>query len=588
MATVPYSPVPQQSVSGAGLPTVQPNIPAAAFGGDIATAISGMGKEVAGAGNELYERAVWLQNLNNQADAKKADADYIVRSGDLHAKFSTLEGAEAIKAYPQYTQQLRSLRNSIKGSLDNRMSQQMFDSESLPTLSRSIFNAAGHVAGQQKKYVIDAAQANVAATRESVAANPNDEQGFNDGLRKSNDTIDRIGRLRGQPPEVIEGDKAANTSAFYATKIENVAKEAPLQAPKLLEDNRAKLTEKDFKRVENVVNNERDAVGSANIAQDLLKSHLDDEGNLIAPMAEIQAKARDLAAKFSPDDPQFITKTVRALDSEYNQRKYAMKQEKFDNIQAVTDAYVTNGVTNMQQLLVDPKASAAYYALPPSEQAKVPGKIDNYIKSRDRQANERSMTELMGMKNNDVEGFLTLNPEDPAYKLSQPQIRQVMEQQQKVKKQVGQDPRVDRAMTWMRSGFGAQMEAMGVFRRTVQNKTDYDHLTGAVQQALDIWQEDNKKPPTNKEFSEQIAPQILKVQKEPGAFGLYGYGVFGNDRTIYKHDTSSTDYKNFVEIQKADVVGKGGSEPSEEELYKSYTRLQLLKLYPAKKKGEVK
>lgn len=588
MAQVPYSPVPNVTPSGAGLPTVSPNIPAAAFGGDIATAISGMGKEIAGAGNEVYERAIWLQNLNNQAEAKKADADYIVRSGQLHAEFNTLEGDQAIKAYPSYTAKLRALRESIKGSLGNRMSQQMFDSESLGTLSRSIFNAAGHVAGQQKAYVISAADADVTARRERTAANPNDEAGFNTDLAKSNDTIERIGKLRGKPPEAITNDKLANTSAMWATKIEGVAKEAPLQAPKLLEDNRSKLTERDFKRVENVVNNQRDAVGSANIAQDILKSHMDDEGNLTAPMAEIQAKARGLAAQFSPEDPQFITKTIRALDAEYNQRKYAMKQERFDNIQAVTDAFVTHGVSNMQQLLANPKASAAYYALPPSEQAKVPAKIDNYIKARDRNANERTMTELMGMKNNDVEGFLNANPEDPEFKLSQSQIREVMVQQQKVKKQTAQDPRVDRAMGWMRGGFGAQMEAMGVFRRTTSNKTEYDHLTGAVQQALDIWQEDHKKPPTNKEFNEQIAPNILKVQKEPGAFGIYGYGVFGNDRTIYRHDTGSKDYQTFVSTQKADITAKGGAEPSEEELYKSYTRLQLLKLYPAKKKGEVK
>lgn len=588
MAQVPYSPVPNVSPSGSGLPTISPNIPAAAFGGDIATAISGMGKEITGAGNEVYERAIWLQNLNNQAEAKKADADYIVRSGQLHAEFNTLEGDQAIKAYPGYTQKLRALRESIKGSLGSRMSQQMFDSESLGTLSRSIFNAAGHVAGQQKAYVVSAAEADVAARRERTAANPNDEAGFNTDLAKSNDTIERIGKLRGKPPEAITNDKLANTSAMWATKIEGVAKEAPLQAPKLLEDNRSKLTERDFKRVENVVNNQRDAVGSANIAQDILKAHMDDEGNLTAPMAEIQTKARALATQFSPNDPQFITKTIRALDAEYNQRKYAMKQERFDNIQAVTDAFVTHGVSNMQQLLANPKAAAAYYALPPSEQAKVPAKIDNYIRSRDRQANERTMTEMLGLKNNDVEAFLNISPEDEKYKLSQSQIRQVMTEQTKVKKQVAQDPRVDRAVRWLKEGFRSQMQALKIDSRTQQNKEDYDHMTGAVQQALDIWKENhpNKPMPDNEEFNKQIAPGILRQTKEPGIFGYWG--PFGTDRTIYRHDTGSKDYQTFVSTQKADITAKGGSEPSEEELYKAYTRLQLLKLYPAKKKGEVK
>lgn len=585
MPQVPYNPVPQVAESGAPLPEVHANVPAAAFGGDIATAISGMGREVAGAGNALFERAVWLQNINDQAEAKKADADYIIKAGELHAKYNTLEGSEAIKAYPQYTQSLRALRSSIKGSLATASSQKMFDSESMGTLSRSIFNASSHLASQQKAYVVGAADAELSAVRERTAANPADEKGFEEGLERTNRTTENIGRLRGLPPEAITNNKLINTSAMWASKIESLSKEAPFQAVKMFEDNRDKLVEKDAKRVETVVNNQRDAVGSAQIAQDLIKSHLDDDGNLKAPMSEIQAKARDLAAKFSPDDPGFITKTVRALDGEYNQRKYAMKQERFDNIQAVTDAYVTHNVTNMQQLLADSKASAAYYALPASEQAKVPAKIDSYIKARDRNENERTMTQVMGLKNNDVESFLTLDPTDEKLKLSQPQIRQVMADQAKVKKQTAQDPRVDRAMSWMRGAYGAQMEAMGVFKRTTQNKDDYDHLTGAVQSAVDIWQEDHKKPPTNKEFLEQIAPNLLKTTKEPGLLGIYGYGVFGSDRTIYKHDTSSSDYKRFVETQKSDIVAKGGAEPSDEELYKAYTRLQLLKLYPPKKKG---
>jgi hypothetical protein len=211
--------------------------------------------------------------------------------------------------------------------------------------------------------------------------------------------------------------------------------------------------------------------------------------------------------------------------------------------------------------------------------------INNYVKARDYRENERTMTEITGLKNNDVEAFLNLNPTDDQYKLSQSQIRQVQGMQAQIKKQTGADPRVDRAMSWMRASAGAQMEAMGVFRRTTANKADYDHLTGAVQQALDIWQEDHKKPPSNKEFTEQIVPQILKVQKQPGAFGLYGYGVFGTDKVIFKHDTSSKEYTTFADKAKEDIKARGGSEPSDEEIYKAYTRVQLLKLYPPKTKA---
>ncbi len=110
MAQVPYSPVPQVSASGQGLPQVSSQAPEAAFGGEIARAISGLGKTVEGVGDQIYERALWLQNLNNQAEARKADADYIVRSGQLQTEFNSLEGDAAVKAYPKFVQNMTALR----------------------------------------------------------------------------------------------------------------------------------------------------------------------------------------------------------------------------------------------------------------------------------------------------------------------------------------------------------------------------------------------------------------------------------------------------------------------------------------------
>lgn len=582
MAQVPYAPVPTERLSGSPLAEVHPNVPVQAFGGDVAQAVSGMGKAIEGAGSEIYERAIWLQNLNNQAEARQASSDYTIAAGQLHAKYNSLEGKNAVDAYPKYSEDLKTLRGQYGNRLSSPMAQRMYDSETMGTMSHAIFNGGSHAASQQKAFVKGSMDADISSTFEQTAQNPKDDIAFNKGLRNVEGTVRQKGALEGLDPKAIDNNVTTVTSKFWANKFESLAKESPFIAQSQMYENREKMLAADFKRLESVVGTQVHAVGSVNIATDLIKSHTDDEGNLTVPVAELQAKARQLAEKMSPDDALFPTQVVRALDSQFNQQKYANRQQKWDNLEAVNGA-IGAGASSVQELLADPKTYAAYMALPKAEQLKIPARIDSFIKARDRGTNERAMTELMGLKNNDVESFLNLAPDDPAYKLSQAQIRQVMTEQQKVKKSTAQDPRVDRAMGWMRGGFGAQMEAMGVFRRSTGNKAEYDHLTGAVQQALDIWQEDHKKPPTNKEFNEQIAPEILKVQKTPGFLGLYG-GPFGTDKTIYKHDTFSKEYKAFESTAKADVVAKGGTEPSEEEIYKAYTRLQLLKLYPAKKK----
>src|SRR5258708_2202373 len=52
---------------------MQPRVPAAAFGGEGAQAVSGLGRTVAGAGDEIFSRAIALQNLQNAAEATEAD-----------------------------------------------------------------------------------------------------------------------------------------------------------------------------------------------------------------------------------------------------------------------------------------------------------------------------------------------------------------------------------------------------------------------------------------------------------------------------------------------------------------------------------
>jgi prepilin-type processing-associated H-X9-DG protein len=66
--------------------------------------------------------------------------------------------------------------------------------------------------------------------------------------------------------------------------------------------------------------------------------------------------------------------------------------------------------------------------------------------------------------------------------------------QQQDKKKQNEDPRVNRAMTWLRDSRGGELAALGVFHRDNKNPDDYDHMTGTLQSALDLWQQSHGKP----------------------------------------------------------------------------------------------
>lgn len=573
MATVPYSSVPQVGLQDIATPEMNPKIPAAAFGGEAAQALSGFGKVAEHAGDEIFQRAIALQNLDNEAQAKQAASDYQIKAGELHANYSSLQGKAAVDGFKKYTTDLSALRHQMRDGLGTAMSQKMFDSDSLSTMGRTIFNGAGHAATENKKYIAGASAARIETASDAAFSDTSDAALENGKKVIETEVRGTQAHLAGWSQEKTDEVVKQNQSALISKRILGTARTDPFKAAKMLEDNKATLTPDDFLKADNTVRAQSRAVGSVNIANDIYTAGKGDDEHPAKPLSVMEAEAREAAKARDPNDPLLETHTIAALRGQYNQDLYAKKQEYWNNEQTIAGA-IGKGVKNEQELRADPTVAAAIDALPKDKRLNIPARINSYNAARDKVANQEEFNTRMGLANNDVEGFLSFDPYS-SKSLNQAQMNQIAAKQAKLKQSQAQDPRVDRAMGWMRGAVGAQMEALGVFKRTTSNKDDYDHLTGTVQSALDLWQESHNKPPTNKEFIEQIAPQVLQQRNEPGI--LWG--------TNKKPFFTQTIPNEFSEKTKADVVAKGGLEPTDEQIYKAYVRTQLMKLYPTKMKS---
>lgn len=571
--TVPYNPVPQQSLQGVPTPEMNPRIPAAAFGGEAAQALSGFGKVAEHAGDEIFQRAIALQNLNNEAEAKQAASDYQINVGKLHAEYSSLQGKAAVDGFKKYTQDISALRHQMRDGLGTAMSQKMFDSDSLSTMGRTIFNGAGHAATENKKYVAGASAARVQTASDAAFSDPSDAA-FENGKRTIETEVrETQAPIAGWSPEKTDTVVKERTSELISKRILGVARVDPFKAAGMLEQNKARLTPDDFLKADNTVRAQSRAVGSVNLANEVYEAGKGSEDVAPKSLSVMEAEARAKAKERDPNDPLLETHTVAALRGQYNQDLYAKKQEYWQNEQTIAGA-IGKGVKNEQELRADPVVAAAIDALPKDKRLNIPARINSYNAARDKVANQEEFNTRLGQANNDVEGFLSFDPFSNK-SLNQAQMNQIAAKQAKLKQSQAQDPRVDRAMGWMRGAFGAQMEALGVFKRTTSNKDDYDHLTGTVQSALDLWQESHGKPPTNKEFLEQIGPQVLQNRDEPG-------WLWGTNKKPFYNQTIPND---FTEKMKSDVIAKGGFEPTPEQIYKAFVRTQLMKLYPAKSKA---
>ncbi len=272
MPQVPYSGVPQVSPQAPDIPRYSADTPIGAFGGASAAAIGTLGKQVEGAGNEVFQRGLAMQDLYNNSEAQEADAKYMQTAGELHANYSALSGKAAVEAYPKYIADLQDARKGIRDTLSNGMSQKLFDSQSLSTMGRTVFNGAGHAATENKKYALGASKARVDAIGDQTLAMPGDDKAFQDGLAKSEAEVRAQAQLAGIGEDAEAEAVAQTRSDLWSKRITGLAKQAPMFAGKMLDDavKSGGLRGADIAKVTAIVQQARNTVGARMISHDVM------------------------------------------------------------------------------------------------------------------------------------------------------------------------------------------------------------------------------------------------------------------------------------------------------------------------------
>lgn len=271
MPSVPYSGTLQVAPEDNPIPRYNADATPAAFGVNVAQAIEGLGKSAEGVGNEVFARGLAMQDLYNHSEAQEASATYMQKAGELHANYSSLEGKAAVDAYPQYISDLKDARTGLRDGMSNGMSQKLYDSESLSTMGRTIFNGAGHAATQNKQYAVGSSKARVQAIADRTLSTPNDDDAFIDGLSDAEDETRAQGQLQGWGDDQTNEAVAQTTSKLWSQRIQGMAKSQPLQADKLLQQavKDGDVQGEDISKLTNLVQSANHTVGARMISHDV-------------------------------------------------------------------------------------------------------------------------------------------------------------------------------------------------------------------------------------------------------------------------------------------------------------------------------
>lgn len=510
MPSIPYSPIPEIAPTQEGIPKVHVDAPIAAFGGATAAAEEKLGGAISGVGNELFERAYALKQLENETEARQADAQYMMQAGEIHAQFNALEGEARVKAFPQYSQNLQDLRVKLRDDLSNPMSQKMYDSSSLSTMGRSIFNGAGAAASANKEWVHSVVLAQNDLLVKGTYDDPNDDSAYNAAIKNNHDTAATRAALTpgGASPERVELMVRQGDSTIAANRVLGLARNQPFQAAQLLKQykDQGLLFGKDEEVVSNKVESLTETVGTNTIANQVLGKYLQPDGTYTKPASEMQAEAVELATKSYPDDPKMEVAARGAFDRNFNQHTWAATQDRMAVTQKLND-YIVKGVASTDMLPPD-----LVKQMTPAQIKQFPAQANTYQRSIDEQTNRASFDKFLGLYNNDNAKFMETNfMSEPG--LSKSDRDRFLKLQRSATP--NGDPRVSRAMTWLRGYSPGTLDSLGITGAKKDQDTA-DRFTGALHDAIQSWQETTGKAPTEAQLTKEIYPNLLTRVTEPG------------------------------------------------------------------------
>ncbi len=570
--------VPSVQVQDTPLPRVSVNTPEAAFGGATAAAIASLGRTIEGSGTELFNRAISMKNLENEAEAKEADTKYMIESGQLHADFNAKQGSQAgPEVYKQYQTDLEAARTRIRDGMSNDAAKKLYDSSSKSTMGRNIFNGAGHAATQLRTYTATTSVARVQTLMDQVIQSPDDAT-FRSSLQGLEAEIRGTQAFEaGWSPEKTDEEVARAKSQLITNRVQGLSRTDPWGSKEFLEKNRASLIATDVNKADNFVQTATRGAGAKIISAEENADLKSDPMGTGKSLQERIDGAREKAKKLAPDDPLMADYATQRVISDWNQSRTVKKDFDLNNkntlSQSLMGQFDKQGKlpTTVEELTADPRARAAWEQTDPKDQRSYLAALSKNAKGDQSWTNEslRRNLQLKGLAQANPLAFLEVDVMNENLPVS---ARIALGNQQiALKGKAESDPRVTHAMQVLRP----MTQAAGL--DPTRDKDQFYQYVGALQDSLDQYQKDNKKLPNADEIN-KIGARLL--QQQPGT-GYFGTSI--GAEPLYRVTVPTKESERI----KADPFWVGrGITPTDNDIQRIYAREQYQKLYGAKPKIE--
>jgi len=301
MPQVPYQPYTDKVSQDHPAPLLHFNIDPNMFGENIGRAVSALGGQIGKVGDELWNRAVALQEFQNETAVTGALATQEKNSAQRRADYFSSLGQNAVNGYDGFIAAENKDREDIRAGLANDMQRKMFDRTSLGVVNRASIAGASHKAQELRKVGQQNDMAAIDAAQTSAAYSANEDE-FNGYLKQIETRVRNRATDQGILDEPTVQDQIFKAqSTAYANRIQEVGKKDSTLGAQMLANAIAnrQLHSNDRDRLENRINTDLNTTGSRVMARKSLEESNDLEAYFrqYFPNANLNGLHRDFGLR---------------------------------------------------------------------------------------------------------------------------------------------------------------------------------------------------------------------------------------------------------------------------------------------------
>lgn len=575
MPQVPYQPYSTARPIDRG-EQLRPEIVPAAFGVNIGAALQQLGSDETKAGDEIWNRGLAIQALNNETDARVAASNAVEQMGKLQATYDSSTGKDSSDMYDNHVAGLRAALANGRASLGTADAQRMYDQMTFGFLERNVYSSARHMGDENRNYVIQGYQAQYQTSKNAISASP-DPATYQKNVavmkqNAANVAMVKFGIHDPNDPIVQNAADQAEREGL-AEMVKGVADDGNMDAEKMLEANKEKLGEL-YSQTQDYVRSHLGNVISSNLVDGVMAAHRQADGTYDVNTADMQKEVEAKAKAEHPNFPQLAKQTVNELDTKVRLARWAIEQDHRDTVQGIAQLLTKYpNITDAQSLQATPEGKALYNKLTLQEQTEVPQWISRVRSTEFKEEWAVNKVKANGLKNADLNTFL--NTDFMSWNMDPKDREQAMQDQIKLSQDPKQDPRPVQAYHLLENAYGPQLQALGVDPKQKNDPNSaYIHLLGTLQEQILEWQAQNKKPPTPQDILGPIWQQLSATHA--GRFWGQNPNFMDWQRPLPKDVP-----QEFTQEAIEQARSSGNIEPTPSMIYRAYLRLEFQKVMGA-------